>query len=88
VKKLSATACVRIRNPDRGKKIYTQQLRELSRVDRVGLRPRLPDEFHLSSVSYAYDVPRAFELIVQPLPLESGFHPHRYRSWESAEEVT
>ncbi len=68
VKKLPATARVRIRNPDRGKEIYAQQFRELSCIDGVGLRAGLPDKLHLTSVSHAYGVSGRLEPITSSAP--------------------
>jgi len=52
VQELAPPTRVPIGNPDRWKEIYPELLRQLPRVDRIGLRPCLPDELHLTSVGH------------------------------------
>jgi len=86
MEKLPATTSIRIRDPDPRKEIYSQQLSELSCVDRIRFGPGLPYELNLPGIGDAHFVSRALEMIVQPLPVESGFHSNSHRGREPAEE--
>jgi len=71
-----------------GEQIHPKELRELSRVDRIGLGGRLPDQLDLARVGDADGVPECLELIVEPLPVERGFQPHRHWCGQRRKEIT
>jgi hypothetical protein len=69
-KELAQGACRRIGNPDRRQQMDPRKFSELPRIDRVRLRPRLPDQLHLIRMCDDHMHPEGREMALQPVPVE------------------
>jgi hypothetical protein len=87
VKERAPAPGVGVGHPHRRKEVHPEQFREFARVDGVSLRARLPDQLDLARVGAADRVPQRLEVLVQPVPVERGFHPDRDRRGKRREDL-
>jgi hypothetical protein len=74
-----------IRNPDRRQELDPREFSQLPRVDRIRLRPRLPDQLHLVGMRHEHREASRRELSLEPVPIECRFHRDEDRLRESTE---
>ena len=82
---LSATAGLEIRNPNRRKEINTEELGQLVRINRIGLRARLPNQLAVECMRDPHGIAVFRETRRQPLPVERRFKPDGHRPRQRAE---